>query len=206
MNILQRIERGVALTIGKVHWRGKHLLDAKQIDEVTARLAKDHYILLSHRSNHLSTFFIGLASFLLTGKWAYWCHALMNLENEVVAEADFRFIEAVGTGVKFTGVNGVLDVQGLVLLRPKNMTIDRWTTVLDKARTELGKPYDTLFDLSNDQALSCVELVRSALQSEPTYWQDFAHFEEMIASKKNLTPEMFYNCPDFCVEYEVRNK
>lgn len=206
MNIFQRFERGVVLAIGKIHWRGRNYLTPTQLEDVKTRLAKDHYIILTHRNNHLSSFFIGLASWLLTGRWAYWSHALMNLENEVANDSDFRFIEAVGTGVKYSGIANVLDVQGVVLLRPKNMSIDKWTTVLDRARTQLGKPYDTLFDLSSDQALSCVELVRAALQGEPTYWQDFAHFEEMIATKKNLTPEMFYNCHDFVVEYEIRNK
>jgi hypothetical protein len=204
MNVFHRIERAIALGIGKIHWKGRNELDAQQIEHIKGLLEKDYYILLSHRNNHLSTFFIGLLSFCLTGKWAYWCHALMNVEDEVKTDDDFRFIEAVGTGVRYAGVKDVLDVHGIVLLKPKNMSLEEWTAALDKAKTELGKPYDTLFDLTNDQSLSCVELVRVALQGSPNYAADFANFEAMIKAKKNLTPSMFYDCPDFEVVYEVR--
>lgn len=204
MNIFLRIQRAVTLGIGKIHWKGKNMLDETQVTEIKKLLEKDYYIILSHRSNHLSTFFIGLASLLLTGKWAYWSHALMNVEDEVKTDDDFRFIEAVGTGVQYSGVANVLDVQGIVLLKPKNMTIDEWTAALDRAKTELGKPYDTLFNLANDQQLSCVELVRTALQGEPNYSVDFANFEALIKEYGNLTPSLFYQCPDFEVVYEVR--
>jgi hypothetical protein len=206
MNVFQRIERGIALGIGKIHWKGHNMLDETQIQEIKDLMTDNYYIILSHRSNHLSTFFIGLLSFCLTGKWAYWCHALMNVEDKVEDDGDFRFIEAVGTGVRYAGIANVLDVHGIVLLKPKNMSLEEWTAALDKAKTELGKPYDTLFDLSNDQSLSCVELVRVALQNEPNYAADFANFEAMIKAKKNLTPSMFYDCPDFEVVYEVRRK
>jgi hypothetical protein len=77
---------------------------------------------------------------------------------------------------------------------------------MDKAMTEIGKPYDSLFDLKNDNALSCVELGRTALMAEPNYYTNFANFEEMIRKRKNLTPQMFYECPDFEVVYEIRKK
>ena len=195
----------VVITIGKVHWGYKNGLTNAELDEVRKLLTPHYYIILTHRKNHLSTFFVGLASWLLTRKWSYWAHALMNLEDEVKSDSDFRLVEATGAGVNYSPFNLVFEVHGVALLRPKNMSADQWTTVMDKANTELGKPYDALFDLKNDNALSCVELVRTALMAEPDYAENFANFERMICERKNLTPQMFYECPDFTVVYEVRH-
>jgi hypothetical protein len=204
MNIFAQIERKIALAVGKIEWPSNNLLDDAQKNHIKSLLTDNYYIILSHRSNHLSTYFIMAMSFLLTGKRSYWSHSLMNAEDKVTEDGDFRFIEAVGTGVKYSGTQNVLDVQGIVLLKPKNMTLEKWTAALDKARTQLGKPYDTLFNLADDQSLSCVELIRLALKNEPNYETDFANFEAMIKKEKNLVPQMFYDCPDFTVVYEVR--
>lgn len=194
----------VVITIGNIRWGYKDGLTANELSEIRNRLIPNYYIILTHRKNHLSTFFVGLASWVVTGKWSYWAHALMNLEDEVKSDNDFRLIEATGRGTHYSPFDLVFRVHGAVLLKPKNMSVEHWTKVMDKANTELGKPYDSLFDLRNDQRLSCVELVRSALMAEPDYEKNFANFEEMIKSRKNLTPEMFYDCEDFEIVYEIR--
>lgn len=194
----------VVITIGNIRWGYKDGLTANELSEIRNRLIPNYYIILTHRKNHLSTFFVGLASWVVTGKWSYWAHALMNLEDEVKSDDDFRLIEATGRGTHYSPFDLVFRVHGVVLLKPKNMSVEHWTKVMDKANTELGKPYDSLFDLKNDQRLSCVELVRSALMAEPDYEKNFANFEEMIKSRKNLTPEMFYDCEDFEIVYEIR--
>ncbi len=195
----------VIITIGKIHWKYKNGLTDRELAEVKEFLIPNYYIILSHRRNHLSTFFVGLASVVVTGKWGYWAHAFMNLEDEVKSDSDFRLIEATGTGIHYSTFNDSFDVHGVALLRPKNMSAEHWTAVMDKANSELGKPYDSLFDLKSDNALSCVELVRTALMAEPDYAKNFANFEAMIAKRKNLTPQMFYDCSDFIVVYEVRH-
>jgi hypothetical protein len=195
----------VVITIGKIHWGYKDGLTQKELAEVRELLTPNYYIILTHRKNHLSTFFVGFASWVVTGKWSYWAHALMNLEDEVKSDSDFRLIEATGVGTHYSPFDLVFMVHGVVLLKPKHMSADAWTVVMDKANTELGKPYDSLFDLRNDKALSCVELVRTALMAEPDYDKNFANFEKMIKERKNLTPQMFYDCPDFQVVYEVRH-
>ncbi len=196
----------VVIIIGKIHWGYRDGLTAAELDDVRKLLTKNYYIIVTHRNNHLSTYFISLANFILTGKFGYWAHALLNLEDEVESDADFRLIEATGTGVHYSPFDLVFMVHGVALLKPKNMSADYWTEVMDRANTELGKPYDTLFNLKNDNALSCVELIRTALMAEPDYETNFANFEEMIAKRKNLTPQMFYDCPDFEVVYEVRHQ
>lgn len=206
MKFIRSIVDWFILSIGKIHWKFKNGLSEDELNNVRRLLTPNYYIIVTHRDNHLSTFFVGLAGWFLTGKWSYWSHALMNLEDAVQSDSDFRLIEATGSGTHYSEFNEVFDVHGVALLKPKNMTIDDWTLVMDKANTELGKPYDSLFDLKNDNALSCVELVRTALQADPDYAVNFAEFERMIQENKNLTPQMFYDCPDFEVVYEVRRR
>jgi hypothetical protein len=195
----------VVLSIGKIHWSTTVTLSTEEQAKIRELLIKNYYFILTHRSNHLSSFFTEAANFFVTGKWGYWGHSLMNMEDVVKDDGDFRLIEAVGKGVVYTPFADVFDVDGVCILQPKNLTVDKWTVILDKAKTELGKPYDTLFDIANDNALSCVELCRAALMSEPNYATDFADFEALIKKyHNNLTPDMLYDLEDFEVVYEVR--
>lgn len=206
-NIWYKIERFFILLLGKIKWPANQnrLLNEEQLQQINSMLTTDYYIILTHRSNELSTFFTGLATFLLSGRWGYWSHALMNAEDEVKSPEDFRLVEAVGVGVKYTPFDKVFDLQGACLLKPKRMPIEVWTAIIDAAVSELGKPYDTLFDISNDKALSCVELVRTALmRGDPNYESNFSNFEALIKKNKNLAPETFYRCGDFEPVLEIR--
>lgn len=204
-NLWNKIVSWFILSMGKVHWEAKDTLTIEEQAKIRELLISNYYIILTHRNNHLSTFFTELANLFLTGKWGYWTHALMNMEDEVKTDGDFRLIEAVGKGVQFTPFANVFDCHGVTILKPSKMSIERWTLILDKAKTELGKPYDTLFDIKNDNALSCVELCRAALMAEPDYAADFSNFETIIKKyHDNLSPDMFYGNDDFEVVYEVR--
>lgn len=206
MNIFQKAWVAFIEWVGTIHWSPKNTLTIDQQDDIRKLLIGNYYIMLSRRNNHLSTYFISLGNFLLSGKWSYWSHAFMNAEDKVISDEDFRIVEAVGVGVEYTPFDKVFDCNSVVLLKPRCMLVEDWTAVLDKAKTEIGKPYDNLFDLKNDQALSCVELVRTSLMAEPDYAKNFANFEALIKKRKNLTPQMFYDCLDFVVVYEVRNR
>jgi hypothetical protein len=191
--------------VGKVNWKQTRQITEADKATIMAMLEKDYYIIATRHGNHLSTYVISLAGFIATGRWSVYGHVCMNLEGDNPEKKDFRLVEAVGTGSKYSTFDEVFgDADGVCLMKPRSMTVDHWTAVLDKAKTEVGKPYDTLFDLANDTAVSCVELVRDALQGEPHYAEDFSHFEKMINKIKNLTPQMFRDCPDFSVAYEVR--
>lgn len=194
-------------TIAKVEWKTKHVVTKPEVDIIRARLVDDYYIILTRHSGYLSTFFISLAHFFLTGRWGYYSHVLMNLEDEVKDDSDFRLIEATGKGVHYSIFERVFDPQcsAIVLLKPKHMSIEHWTKVMDKSKVYLGNPYDTLFDLADENALSCVELIRNALKAEPDYDKNFKHFEQMITEKKNLTPQMFVECEDFEISLEFRH-
>jgi hypothetical protein len=191
--------------IAKVKWRQRHPISAEKKAELHELLRRDYYVIATRRSNFLSTFFISLAHFCLTGRWGFYTHVLLNLEDEVTTDADFRLIEAATTGVHYTTLAAMCEnCDAIALLRPRNLTLADWTAALDAAKTQLGKPYDTLFDLKSDQQVSCVELVRNALMHVPGYWEKFSHFEHEIARRHNLTPQMFLESPDFEVAWEAK--
>lgn len=199
----------ISTLIGKVNWTvdSRYTLHQTEINEVRKLLKDNYYIILTRHPGHLSTYAISFAHIFLAGRYGYYGHAFLNVENNVKTDADYKFMEATGEGVHYSTFAEAFDSQtgSVALLKPKSMTIDEWTYVMDKARTDLGKPYDTLFDLANDNAMSCVELVRNALQGSPDYAIDFANFEAMIAKNHNLDPQMFMECDDFEVVYEVRH-
>lgn len=204
MNIFKNAWVKFTSFLGQYQWKSTDILSEEETTHIQGLLKTDYYIMLSRRNNHLSTYLISLAHFILTGKFSYWAHAFMNTENNVHNDSDFRIVEALQAGVGYTPFDKVFDVNGVVLLKPKHMSIDKWTAVLDKARNAIGIPYDNLFDLKNDKALSCVELIRYALMAEPDYLENFSDFERLIKSRGNLTPQMFYDCNDFEVVYEIR--
>lgn len=170
-----------------------------------AKLCRDnHFVILTRRKTHLTTYLISLGGLLKGGKLGYWTHAFMNLEDGINGLEDFKFIEAIGKGVIYSPFEKVFDCDSVVLLKPKGFTREDWTTALDRARTFYGKPYDTLFDLMNDEAVSCVELVRDAIRVAVNYEERFKEFEKKIMKAKGLTPDMFYYCGDFDVVVEIR--
>jgi uncharacterized protein YycO len=167
MNFWQRFVSWIVQTLGKVEWRKRRALRAEELEKIRSMLVSDYYIILTRRNNHLSTYMTSIGHFFLTGKKGFWAHAVMNMEDEALSVEDFRLVEAIGKGVTFSPFDKVFDVNAAVLLRPKNMTLEDWTAAFDALKNDIGKPYDTLFDLSKDNALSCVELVRRALQHTP---------------------------------------
>lgn len=206
----------IVTCIGKVSWdciaklfnNGKYYKITKdEQDTIRKLLTENYYIILTRRNTHLSTYAINLTHLVMTGRLGWYNHALMNMEDTVKTDDDFRLIEATGKlGVSYDPFDKIFDCDSVVLLKPKTMSADEWTHVLEKANSEAGKPYDTLYELADDTKLSCVELVRVALMAEPNYKQDFANFEALIAKSKNLDPHMFYECPDFEVVWESRHK
>lgn len=192
--------------ITKVQWRTSKVISSEEVDTIRAKLTDSYYIILTRHSGYLSTFAIAVAHFIQTGRWGYYSHVLMNLEDEVKSDSDFRLIEATGSGVHYSSFTQVFDPQcsSVALLKPKSLTLDEWTQIMDGAKVYLGRPYDTLFDLTDDRALSCVELVRSILRELPDYKTRFAKFEDAVASSQKLTPHMFFECDEFEIVYRTK--
>lgn len=192
-----------------VCWKGRYydLTDAEQ-DTLKLLLKRDYYIILTRRKTHLSTYAINFSHWFLTRfkTWGYYSHSLANLEDEVKSEDDFRLIEATNKyGVGYVPFAQVFDCDSVALLKPRGITLDEWTRVMDNLMTHEGKKYDTLYKLADETEMSCVELIRTALMTLPDYNNRFARFEQMIARARNLDPHMFYTCGDFEVVYEVRH-
>lgn len=167
-------------------------------------LSKNYYIILTYRRTHLTTLLIGIATLIKCGKWPRYTHALMNCENdETIDEDDFQIVEATGIGVAAASFMSAFDCDRVALIRPRGFDALEWTAVLDKLKSSIGKGYDTLFDLKDDTEVSCIELIRSALQASRDYERDFKHFENRIRDAGNLVPQMLFDSPDFEVVLEI---
>lgn len=174
-------------------------------DYLRKALSKNYYIVCTARKCHLTTFLIRAVSSLRGSSVPFYSHVLMNVEGDApVLDSDFKLIEATGRGVHYSTFMQIFNCDSVALLKPKNMSLEDWTAALDGAREQYGKPYDDLFDLMDATHLSCVELVRQALMKVPNYAEKFPHFEAMISKERNLTPQMYYDCPDFEIAWDVK--
>jgi len=192
--------------IGKVNWKTKRVLTETDMLKIQELLKDNYYIILTRHNGRLTAYAISLAHFLITGRRGHYGHALLNIEDEVKTNDDFQFIESISQGVKYSSFDEVFDKQvgSVVLLKPRSMTIEKWTAIIDKARSELGKPYDLALDITTEDAINCVELVRDALKGEASYATDYSDLERMIKKYKTLDPQMIKECTDFEVVAEFR--
>lgn len=170
------------------------------------RILKDNYLtILTRRKSHLSSHLISLGSWFLTRRGSHYTHVLVNVEGDLEGHLGFKLLEATGEkGVDFSTFMEVFDCDSVALMKPKGVTLEEWTVVLDHAKDNLGKPYDSLFDITSENQLSCVELIIWGLKKLPNYEQRFPKLVQMIAEAKTLTPHMFYNSGEFDVVWEVR--
>lgn len=200
--------------IGKIHWEWLHKLrhgrkyDLSLADwyDVSKALHEGYYIILTSRKTHLSTYACRLGHLFLTGKWGFYSHALVNVESEraTYGFADFRFMEAIGRGVKFSTWFQVMNCDAICILKPLRYTNEELNKTIGVVYQEEGKKYDDRFKVYDSKRLSCVELARIRLMSLPDYREKMRIFEYMIKHEKNLTPQMFRDCPDFEVLLEIK--
>ncbi len=200
--------------LGKIKWEGLYcrlygrkfqltLEDWYRIKEV---LSTGYFIVLTRRKTHLSTYACSIAHFFLTGKFGYYSHALVNVEGDRASYGfpDFKFVEAIGTGVQLSKWDQVLNVDAICVLKPRWYTVEEFDKNISDVLQDIGKKYDVDFKIYDDAEMSCVELARSRMTTLPDYYEKMRVFEYMIASEKNLTPQMFRDCPDFEVLLEIR--
>ncbi len=203
----------VMYLFSKIHWqrtaavfnRGVYYR-AQEVDHDYLRHAMktDYFIILTRRRSHLSTHLVSLASWLLGKGWSHYSHALMNVEGDIKNNVDYRFVEATAKGVHWSTFGQVFDCDSICLLKPINFSVEAWTSALDAVKESIGKQYDNLFDITNEERLSCVELVYLALQRLPDYEMLFPHLTELLRNQDQLTPQMLYECPDLERIFEAR--
>jgi hypothetical protein len=146
---------------------------------------------------------VSFLSWVKTGIWANYTHVLMNCDS-ITDPADrqsFKFVEATATGVHYSTFDEIFACDSVCLLTPMNIDNTEWTKIIDALLKQQGKPYDDLFDLSDDTHVSCVELVLNALKAV-NYKEEFSNLDELITKEKNLVPQMYRICTDFVVKYE----
>lgn len=204
---LQKAQIWVIESLAKIHIHQRKKLSEDEKAKLKMMFENDYYIIATKKSNYFSTFMINFGHWFLTGRWGFYSHVLMNLEDQVKNDDDFRFIEATGDGTHYSTFDNVFHgVDSVALITPKNMSIEEWTLALDKAKMYLGVPYDNLLDLRNTLEINCVELIRLALEGIPNYETKFSEFEKLVAKKKKLTPMMFAECSDFEIVWSSKNR
>lgn len=188
--------------IALITWHNPRTFSADQKNQILTALKTDYYFICTHNRAELGTMLINFSDWMLTKKWGFYNHCLMNLEND----GTLKLCEATNkTGTIFASFDDVFaQDDGVALLKPKSMALADWTLMLDKAYTDIGKKYDCLYDFKQDEKLSCIELVRNCLQADPDYATNFANFESLIAKYGEITPQMLYDCPDFEVVLEIK--
>lgn len=189
-------------------------LTAEDRDRARVLMASGTFLWVSRRRTHLTSYLISFADWALSlsvwvksrfkgprPKWGYWTHAFLNLNPT-------RFIEAVAKGVQEAHFDEVLNVDAVAVLAPAFVSPQEWEElsgrVIEKAKAQLGKKYDTIFNIADEDQLSCIELMRVVLMEVPNYETKFRDFEETIKLYKNVTPEMLYRSKSFVVVWEVR--
>ena len=176
------------------------------------------YIWVTRRETHLTTYLITFSDYLLAvlayyrggrvgpkPKLGYYSHAFLNADKNT-------FIEAVARGVLQSYFDDVFNVDAVAALAPSGLSLIEWRMYSKKfvevAKQRVGNTkYDTVFNLNDETELSCIELIRVALRhcmTDADYSLRFKRFEQMIIERKNLTPDMIRNCPDFEVVLEMR--
>lgn len=205
----------IIIWLGKVRWESlRYKLTGKRFgllphewEHIEKLLLMDNYVILTRRRAHLSTYMTNAAGLLVNGKWGYWSHVLMNIEDvQVGTRDDLKLYESIGLGVTSTPFDKVFDVDSVALLKPKKAEGFTWDLVLKEAREDVEKkvPYDGNFNLLDETKMSCVEYVRHCLRQEWGYGYRFKNFERMVKKYKQITPDMYYDCGDFEIVYEIR--
>lgn len=191
--------------------------DLKPVDREYARdlMKVGVFLWVSRRETHLTTYLIGFADWVLAlGAWArnkfkgtrprfgFYSHAFMNVD-------DNEIVEAVAKGVQKVFFDEAFDCDAAAALVPRFMSAEEWGAVrpfvVEELKKQIGKKYDTVFNIENEQLVSCIELVRMVLKHRvKDYEIKFKDFEEMIKQYKNVTPQMLFESKSFVAVWEVR--
>lgn len=190
----------------KITGRRYYNLTNEDLEHLRKALAEDYYIICTRRGYALTSYLINFATLVKTGKYGHYHHVFMNMEDGSPETFEgFELIEADSNkGVHYSTFMEAFDCDSVALIRPKNLLKDDWEAIVKECRQMVGTPYDNAFDIDEREKMSCVEQVRNSLKALPDYNERFANFEKAITKAGNLTPQMFYDCPDFEVVWEVR--
>jgi hypothetical protein len=198
-----KIYNKVASLPSLISWSSRRRIGAEEKEQIAMALASGYYIILTGNRSHLSSVIVSFLSWIKTGSWARYSHALMNCDNitDPTNTSGFKFVEATATGVHYSEFDQVFDCDYVCLLTPATVSNEEWTKIIDALLKQKGKKYDDLFDLADSSRVSCVEVVLNALKAAD-YENDFSNLEKLIKEEGNLVPQMYRTCTDFTVYYE----
>lgn len=172
---------------------------------IYSRLKNSSYVILTRRDTHLTTYFVSLCNYFMTGKFGYWGHACMNVEGDKVGSPrDIVILESIASGVKISGFDEVFDCDSCALLIPKYVGEDEWEAAVETAKKYVSRGYDLCGEFGTDEEVNCVELVLLAIKSVPNHRELFAGVFNLIEKHGTLTPDMFVMSGAFNVYYEFR--
>lgn len=203
MNVVSKIwwPRTQAVINGGVYYR----LTESDHDALREMLKSNYFVIATRKCAHLSSWLIPIGDLFLTGRWSHYTHVLINTEGDIDGHIGFKLLEANNsTDVAYTTFMKAFDCDSVALMVPKGVTPTEWTAVIDLAKSKVGTPYDTLFDLASAERMSCVEVIYWGLKQLPNFEQRFPKLIELINKGSNLTPQMFYDSGEFEVVVEIR--
>lgn len=191
----------IAMLPGKISWSNKKAITKEDKIAIAKMLSSGYYIILTGDKSHLSSIVVSLLSWIKTGVWARYSHALMNCDNitDATDTASFKFMEATSVGVHYSTFDEVFHCDTVCLLTLKNISNEDYTKIIDALLKQKGRPYDDLFDLADSTHVSCVELVLNALEAAD---YEFVNLKDLIKQEGNLVPQMYRTCTDFEMAYE----
>jgi hypothetical protein len=173
-------------------------LKVDDLSRIYAKLQQDNYIILTYRKTHLSTFFIRLAHYILTKRWATYVHVCANIEE--TDNEKIKIFESIGIGTRISKFEEVFNCDGVCLLKlPKDND-----EFFNELMRNLEKPYDSQFNIEDDNELSCIEYIYDALKEFPDDEERFKKLHYLVTKYKNIDPEMIYESGAFEVELEIR--
>lgn len=205
---MEKIVEKLVKIIGSVQWEGlrqrltgrRYGLRLDDFSRIHNALVEGPHVILTWRRAHMSSYFVVIAHFILTGRIVRWSHVLLS----IVEDAKVKGLEATGKGVTVTGFFEVFNCDAVCILRPRISDKFDWAAAVAAAREDLGKKYDNLCRLDDDSQLNCAELVLGALKRDPEFHARFHGLEAMIKNEGNLTPPMFLESGSFDVVLEIR--
>lgn len=198
-----RFDRIVFLFTGRYY-----KLTSEDRDECRKLMENGHYIWLSRRNTHLTTYIIDFLNYLL-GRFKInlhktYTHAFFNISEDLL-------IEAIGRGVIHSYFDDVFDCDWICAVKINGLSNEEWSQISRKMAAnswkQLNKKYDTVFDIHDDSKLSCVELIRVLIVEaigNNKYAEVMSDFERLMQNQGNLTPQMIRNSKSFDIVLEIK--
>ena len=118
-------------------------------------------------------------------------------------DGKYFFLEATtgeGAGVIRTDLSEYMTGPiKMAVIRPDYKTPEDRDAALDYCRKQLGKPYDSRFDFSDDSSYACTELVSKALKNMPN---PIAVGEHKVLGRSAVGPDDFLKIPNAKIIYK----